>query len=84
MAMAAFTEALKVYSITEYPLGYAATYNNLGNAYSSLSEIQDKEGNVTKAIKAFEEALKVYTLGKYPVQFRMVTSNMEQAKRKIR
>jgi tetratricopeptide (TPR) repeat protein len=80
----AFKEALKVYTLDGYPFDYAATQNNLGNAYSTLADVQDKEGNATKAVRAFEEALKVYTLGKYPSQFRAVTSNMEQAKMKLR
>ena len=72
---------MKVYTLSEYPLDYAATQNNLGNVYSALAEVKDKEENLTKAVRAYEEALKVYTLGRYPSQFRAVTASMDKAKK---
>jgi hypothetical protein len=72
---------LKVYTLSEYPLDYAVTQDNLGDVYSALAEVKDKEENLSKAARAYEEALKVYTLGRYPAQFRTTTAAMEKAKK---
>jgi tetratricopeptide (TPR) repeat protein len=83
-AVEAFQKALQVYMPNNYPPDYAATQNNLGNAYMALAEVKDKDENLTRAVKAYEEALKVYTVGRYPSQFRKVTSQMEMAKKKMK
>ncbi len=40
---------------------YGLTQNNLGTAYGTLAEVEDKAANCRKAIAAFEAALKVIT-----------------------
>ncbi|GAG65825.1 unnamed protein product, partial [marine sediment metagenome] len=41
-AIQAFQKALKVYTPEDFPVDYAMTQNNLGNAYHILAEIKDK------------------------------------------
>ena len=50
----------KYYTIEKYPLNYAVTQNNLGNAYGFLSAVRDKEDNLNKSINAYEEACAKY------------------------
>src|SRR4030067_1083818 len=49
-AIVAFQEALKVYTIKKYRIEYAATQNNLGNAYSGLSKVREMGEYLAKAI----------------------------------
>jgi len=39
-AIKAFEEALKVYTPERFPMDYAMTQNNLGNAYRTLAEVE--------------------------------------------
>jgi len=78
-AIKALNQALKVYTFDEFPYYYAMTQNNLGNAYSELSIVDDKAGNCNKAIKAFEEALKVYTFDEFPYYYATTQNNIGAA-----
>ena len=71
----AYEEALKIYIVKKYPLDYAMTQNNLGNAYRMLAEVEDRADNCKKAIKAYEEALKVFTEEEFPEIYTIVKSN---------
>src|SRR4030067_340765 len=51
-AIGAFEDSLKVRTLEAYPVEYAITQNNLGNAYRSLFEARDDEENLTKAFNA--------------------------------
>ncbi|MGC1120269.1 MAG: tetratricopeptide repeat protein [Candidatus Methanofastidiosia archaeon] len=42
-------------------MDYATTQNNLGNAYETLGEVEDKSQNCKKAIAAYKEALRIFT-----------------------
>jgi len=57
-AIAAYNEALKVWTLETQPEKYAETQNNLGVAYRKLSERENREENMNRALKAYEEALK--------------------------
>ena len=72
---------MNIYTAKKYPACYAGTQNNLGVAYSGLSEVRNKEDNLTKSIHAYEEALKIYTVEKYPEDYRMLKSNIDLAKK---
>jgi tetratricopeptide (TPR) repeat protein len=61
ISIKAYEEALKVTTLDRFPMQYATTQNNLGNAYSTLAEVEAKAENCKKAIEAYEEALKVTT-----------------------
>ena len=69
-------EALKIYTLKQFPMQYAATQNNLGTAFGELSRIEDKAENSKKAIKAYREALKVYTLKQFPADYAMTQMNL--------
>src|SRR2546425_3758720 len=53
-AIRADEEALRIFTVQRYPLDYALTLNNLGNAYRDFAEVRDKEENLTIAIRAFQ------------------------------
>ncbi|OYT41998.1 MAG: hypothetical protein B6U86_01340, partial [Candidatus Altiarchaeales archaeon ex4484_43] len=78
-AIRAYEEALKIRTVEKYPVNYATTQNNLGNAYRTLAEVRNKEENLTKAIRAYEEALKIYTVEKYPVNYATTQNNLGNA-----
>jgi tetratricopeptide (TPR) repeat protein len=77
-AIAAYREALKVYTLEDFPMDYATTQNNLGTAYRTLAEVEDKASNCNKAIAAYREALKVYTEEKFPEVYRIVERNLKR------
>ena len=58
---------------------YATTQNNLGNAYTNLPEVRDKEANLKLAIVAFEEALRVHAFEAFPVQYASTQNNLGTA-----
>ena len=58
---------------------YAITQNNLGNAYSTLAEVERKTENCKKAIAAYEEALKVSTVERFPMDYAMTQNNLGNA-----
>jgi tetratricopeptide (TPR) repeat protein len=78
-AIAAFKEALRVRTLDAFPVDYATTQNNLGNAYGVLAGVRDKESNLEKAIAAYEEALRVYTFDAFPVNHAMTQNNLGTA-----
>jgi tetratricopeptide (TPR) repeat protein len=75
----AYREALKIFTLKDYPFDYAKTKNNLGECYRELSELQDQESNLKKSIACFEEALKVFEIETYPKQHQEVKSNLNLA-----
>ncbi|MEM2930854.1 MAG: tetratricopeptide repeat protein, partial [Thermoproteota archaeon] len=77
-AIKAYEEALKVYTRERFPMDYAMTQNNLGNAYRTLAEVEDKAENCKKAIKAYEEALKIFTEKEFPETHHLVKLNLEK------
>jgi tetratricopeptide (TPR) repeat protein len=72
-----FQESLKVRTLEDFPMDYATTQNNLGNAYQTLAEVEDKAGNCKKAIQAFKEALSVYTKEEFPEVYRIIEKNIK-------
>lgn len=80
-AILAYREGLDLYAASA-PTKAAAIQNNLGNAYSALSEVREmreKEANLELAIAAYEEALKVRTLADFPVDYAMTQNNLGYA-----
>jgi tetratricopeptide (TPR) repeat protein len=76
VAIRAYTEALKVYTLDRFPIQYATTQNNLGAAYQTLAEVEDTAENCNRAIAAHKEALKVHTLDRFPIQYARAQSNL--------
>ncbi|MHC2994065.1 MAG: hypothetical protein IBV53_00960 [Candidatus Atribacteria bacterium] len=54
------------------------TKYNLGFAYHTLAEVQDKAKNCNLAIQACQEALKVYTKKEFPEMYRMIKENINK------
>jgi len=79
----AFQETLKVCTLEHFPMGYAMTQNNLGNAYCTFANVEDKAGNCNKAIQAFNETLKVRTLEHFPMDYAMTQNNLGNAYRTL-
>lgn len=80
VSIAAYQEALKVTTLKDFPMDYAVTQNNLGNAYRTLAEVEDKAENCKISIVTFEEALKVYTKDELPEPYRVAMENLEITK----
>ncbi|MDH4223280.1 MAG: tetratricopeptide repeat protein [candidate division Zixibacteria bacterium] len=78
-AIRAYEEALEAYTLEDFPMDYGMTRNNLGTAYRTLGEVEEKAENCKKAIKAYEESLKVYTLDDFPMQYGMTQNNLGNA-----
>jgi tetratricopeptide (TPR) repeat protein len=78
-AINAYNEALRVYTFDKYPYQYATIQNNLGNAYWSLSIVEDKADNCMMAINAFNQALRVRIFDEYPYQYAMTQNNLGNA-----
>ena len=62
-------------------MDYGMTQNNLGTAYGTLAQVEDKAANCRKAIAAFEAALAIYTPEEFPELYRRVSKNLEIARR---
>jgi len=79
IAILAYSNALKTYSLAESPEDYAMTQNNLGNAYCTLAMVEEKGDNCRRAIGAYQEALKVYTLERFPMDYAITQNNLGNA-----
>ena len=69
LALAAYSNALRIYSPEEFPRLYATAQNNLANVYLTLGQKVDKTGNCMKAILAAQKALEVFTLEDSPEDY---------------
>ncbi|TAK60247.1 MAG: tetratricopeptide repeat protein, partial [Bacteroidetes bacterium] len=74
-AIRAYESALKVSTLEEFPMDYAMTQNNLGNAYSTLAEVEEKSANCKHAIRAYESALKVFSKEEFPEVYPLIIAN---------
>jgi tetratricopeptide (TPR) repeat protein len=79
LAIAAYEAALAVYTREHSPMDYGMTQNNLGNAYRTLAEVEDKAANCRKAIAAYEAALTVYTRERFTMDYGMTQNNLGTA-----
>jgi len=83
VAIKTFDKILKIRTLERFPIQYANTHNNLGNAYATLAEVENKADNCKKAIKAFKKTLKVRTLEKFPIQYANTNNNIAVAYSKL-
>ena len=72
----ALHKVLKHWTLKSDRQRFAMTQNNLGTAYSTLSEVESKVDNCRKAITAYEKSLRVYTYEKFPIQYGMTQNNL--------
>ncbi|MEG4057368.1 MULTISPECIES: CHAT domain-containing tetratricopeptide repeat protein [unclassified Microcoleus] len=78
IGIACYSTASEVYTREDYPKNWAATQNNLGNAYRDRIE-GVRAGNIEEAIACYREALKVYTRENYPENWAMTQNNWGNA-----
>jgi len=83
VAIDAYNKTLAVWTLVNNPKKYAMTQNNLGNAYRTLGEVENKSANCKLAIAAYREALKVYTLDRFPMQYAGTQNNLGNAYRTL-
>ncbi|MFO0142470.1 MAG: tetratricopeptide repeat protein, partial [Aphanizomenon sp.] len=79
-AIAAYQQALEERTRTDFPVDWASTQNNLGNAYSDRIR-GDKADNLENAIAAYQQALEVRTRTDFPVDWAMTQNNLGNAYR---
>ncbi len=75
----AYLEALAIWQERGDARQVAMLQNNLGNAYSDLAQVRDREENLGQAIRAYEEALTVYTPDKAPLEYATTQNNLGTA-----
>ena len=78
IAIASCTAALTVYTTETSPINWAATQNNLGNAYWDRIR-GEKVENIEQAIASYSAALTVYTKEAFPVDWAMTQNNLGNA-----
>ena len=74
-AIAAYQEALKIYTPKSAPADYAMVQNNLGNAYARLSPVGD-DANLQRSIACYTEAARFWTIESAPLSYAMVQNNL--------
>jgi len=72
---------LKIRTVEQFPLDYAETQNNLGEAYRNLADVTDKEDNLKLAIFAFEQAEKINAINECSSLRNSVILNIENVKK---
>ena len=72
-----------MYKLEKFPIDYAMTQHNLGNAYTTLAEVEGKPDNCRLAIAALEETLKVFKLENFPVEYAITQNDLGNANRKL-
>ena len=79
IAIAAYEKALESYTFDGFPIQYAATHYNLGTAFRTLADVENKRENCKKAITAYQEALNVFNEEEFPELFPLISANLKRA-----
>lgn len=66
-------------SLTDVPLDWATTQNQLGNALSTLGERENGTARLKEAVAAYSNALRECTRERVPLQWAMTQSNLGTA-----
>jgi CHAT domain-containing protein len=74
-AIACYQEALKVRTFDAFLVDWAATQNNLANAYCDRI-LGERAENLEQAIACYQEALKVHIPDAFPQQWAMTQNNL--------
>ena len=77
-AIACYEAALRVRTEQEFPQDWAATQNNLGNAWFN-APTGDRGANLAKAIACYEVAQRVYTEQEFPRDWAATQNNLGAA-----
>jgi CHAT domain-containing protein len=78
LGIAAYEQALQVYTRDAFPQGWARTQHNLAAAYSNRIK-GDRAESIERAIAAYEQALQVYTRAAFPQDWAMTQNNLALA-----
>jgi CHAT domain-containing protein len=80
IAIAAYENALRVYTEAQLPQAWATTNNNLGIAYSNLAPFSaNPREQIENAIDAFRNALRVFTEDEQPQVWATANNNLSSA-----
>ena len=77
----AVKEALKIYTLEDFPVDYAEVQTEIGTMYCIFAEIDNLTENCKKAIEAYKEALKVFTLKDFQEKYAITQTNLGNAYR---
>jgi tetratricopeptide (TPR) repeat protein len=80
-AIAVYGRALVEYPRSQFPLDWAATQNNLGNALKRLGNWESGTTNLNAAVAAFRAALEERTRDRVPLDWAMTQNNLGNALR---
>ncbi|MDD4431642.1 MAG: tetratricopeptide repeat protein [Bacteroidales bacterium] len=75
----AYQKTLKIVTMEKFPIQYAMTQNNMGNAHRTLAEVEDKVQNSKRAIEAYQNTLRIRTVEKFPIQYATTQNNIGAA-----
>ncbi len=75
----AYREALTIWQQEGDERWVAMLQHNLGNAYSDLAAVRDREGNLERAIAAYREALRFRTPEAAPLEYATTQNNLGTA-----
>uniref|UniRef100_A0A8J7AG51 CHAT domain-containing protein n=1 Tax=Desmonostoc muscorum LEGE 12446 TaxID=1828758 RepID=A0A8J7AG51_DESMC len=75
IAITGYEIALTVFTQDRFPIDWAMTQNNLGNAYSDRIR-GERADNLEVAIKCYEDALLEYTRDRFPIQWATTQNNL--------
>ena len=77
-AIAYYERALRIWTESANPLGWAKTQNSLGNAYADLPT-GDRAENLREAIACYDRALRAWTESSYPSYWATTQNNLGTA-----
>ncbi|MEH1943089.1 MAG: CHAT domain-containing tetratricopeptide repeat protein, partial [Nostoc sp.] len=75
LAIAAYNQALAIYTRSAFPENWAGTQNNLGIAYDQRI-LGERAENIELAIAAYNQALAIYTRSAFPEDWAMTQNNL--------
>ena len=78
LAVDGYRRVLQAWTMEASPRWHAMTQNNLGTAYRTLAEVEEKGENCRRAIEAYGEALGVYTEELSPQVHALVARNLSR------
>ncbi|WP_013321115.1 CHAT domain-containing protein [Gloeothece verrucosa] len=78
IAIKGYQAALEVYTRAAFPVDWAMTQNNLGNAYRNRIR-GEKAENIEEAISSYRHALEIYTRAAFPVDWATTQNNLGAA-----
>ena len=81
VAIQAYESSLILYSKKDFPMNYALTQNNLGNAYGTLAKVENPVNNCETAIKAYKSSLTIYNFEDFPRDYALTQNNLGTAYR---